>query len=45
MARVKESSISEVDEENITAEFKNGILKVVVPKKQEINNKKKIAID
>ena len=42
---VRKFYIGEVDEENITAEFKDGILKVVVPKKEEINNKKKITIE
>lgn len=37
--------IGEVDEDSIKAEFNNGILKVVVPKKEEINTKKKIEID
>ena len=40
---VRKFYIGEVDD--ITAEFKDGILKVVVPKKEEINNKKKITIE
>ena len=37
--------LGEVDEENIKAEFNNGILKIVVPKKEEIETKKKIEIE
>lgn len=37
--------MGEVNEDEIKAEFENGILKVVVPKKEEINTKKKIEID
>lgn len=37
--------LGEVDEANIKAEFNNGILKVVVPKKEEIETKKKIEIE
>ncbi len=37
--------IGDVSEEQIKAEFSNGILKVVVPKQEEINTKKKIEID
>lgn len=37
--------LGEVDEENIKAEFNNGILKIVVPKKEEIITKKKIEIE
>lgn len=41
---VRQFYLGDVDEANITAEFKNGILKVVAPKKQEIDTKKKIEI-
>ncbi len=37
--------LGEVDEDNIKAEFNNGILKVIVPKKEEIETKKKIVIE
>ena len=36
--------LGEVDENNIKAEFTNGILKIVVPKKEEVITKKKIEI-
>ncbi len=42
---VRQFYLGDVDEENITAEFKNGILKVVAPKKGEIETKKKIEIE
>ncbi len=41
---VRQFYLGDVDESSITAEFKNGILKVVAPKKQEIDTKKKIEI-
>ena len=37
--------LGEVDEENIKAEFNNGILKIIVPKKEEVITKKKIEIE
>lgn len=37
--------MGDIDEESIKAEFNNGILKVIVPKKEEINTKKKIEIE
>lgn len=37
--------IGDVQEELIKAEFNNGILKINVPKKEEINTKKKIEIE
>lgn len=37
--------LGEVDEEKIKAEFNNGILKIVVPKKEEIETKRKIEIE
>lgn len=37
--------IGDVSQEQIKAEFSNGILKVVVPKQEEVNTKKKIEID
>lgn len=42
---VRQFYLGDVDEEHISAEFKNGILKVVAPKKEEINTKKKIEIE
>lgn len=36
--------LGDLDGQNIEAEFKNGILKIVVPKKEEIENKKIIEI-
>lgn len=36
--------LGELDDQNIEAEFKDGILKIVVPKKEEIENKKFIEI-
>jgi len=36
--------LGELDNEKIEAEFKNGMLKITVPKKEEINNKKVIEI-
>ncbi len=40
----REFYLGDVDEQNIEAEFNNGILKIVVPKKEEIDTKKKIEI-
>ena len=37
--------VGEVEEESIKATFKDGVLKVVVPKKEEISNKKTIEIE
>ena len=37
--------IGDIDTENIKAEFKNGILKISVPKKEEVENKKVIEIN
>lgn len=37
--------VGDVDEESIKANFNNGVLKVTVPKKEEIINKKKIEIE
>ena len=37
--------IGDVDEDSIKASFTDGVLKVVVPKKEEISNKKKIEIE
>ena len=37
--------LGDINEEEIKAEFNNGILKVVVPKKEVIDTKKKIEID
>lgn len=37
--------LGDVSYENIKAEFNNGILKIVVPKKEEIVSKKKIEIE
>ena len=37
--------VGDVEEDNIKANFKDGVLKVVVPKKEEISNKKKIEIE
>lgn len=37
--------VGDVDEEAIKANFNNGVLKVIVPKKEEISNKKKIEIE
>ena len=34
-----------VDEDSIKASFSDGVLKVIVPKKEEISNKKKIEIE
>ncbi len=36
--------MGDVNEDEINAEFTNGILKVMVPKKEEVNTKKKIEI-
>jgi len=37
--------LGDVDEENIKANFNNGILKIEVPKQLEENNKRLINID
>lgn len=37
--------VGDLDQDKINAEFKNGILKVVVPKKEDVNNKKVIEIN
>lgn len=37
-------ALGEVDSENIDAEFKDGMLKIVIPKKEETNNQKFIEI-
>ena len=37
--------LGDINEEEIKAEFNNGILKVVVPKKEVVDTKKKIEID
>lgn len=37
--------IGDADGENIKAEFKNGTLKIIIPKKEVIDNKKKIEIE
>ncbi len=37
--------VGDVDEEAIKANFNDGVLKVIVPKKEEISNKKKIEIE
>lgn len=37
--------VGDVSEDNIKANFKDGVLKVVVPKKEEVSNKKKIEIE
>ena len=37
--------VGDVDEDSIKANFSDGVLKVVVPKKEEISNKKKIEIE
>ena len=36
--------VGDVDEDSIKANFSDGVLKVVVPKKEEISSKKKIEI-
>ena len=36
--------VGDIDEESIKASFADGVLKVVVPKKQELSNKKTIEI-
>ena len=36
--------VGDVDEDSIKANFSDGVLKVIVPKKEEISNKKKIEI-
>lgn len=40
----REFYLGDVEEDKISAEFNNGILKIVVPKKEEIETKKKIEI-
>lgn len=42
---VRQFYIGEVDENAISASFKDGILKVVVPKKQIVDTKKTISIE
>ena len=37
--------LGDINEEEIKAEFNNGILKVIVPKKEVVDTKKKIEID
>lgn len=37
--------VGDMDQDKINAEFKNGTLKVIVPKKEEINNRKVIEIN
>lgn len=37
--------VGDVDEESIKASFKDGVLKVIVPKKEEVSNKKTIEIE
>jgi HSP20 family protein len=37
--------LGNIDEDNIRAEFKDGTLKVIVPKKEELPNSKKIEIE
>ena len=36
--------LGDLDQDKIDAEFKNGILNIVVPKKEETSNKKRIEI-
>lgn len=36
--------LSDLDQDNIEAEFKNGMLEIIVPKKEVIDNKKSIEI-
>ena len=38
-------SFSDIDEENIKAEFKDGTLLLTIPKKEKVDNKKVISID
>ena len=38
-------SFSDIDEENIKAEFKDGTLLLTIPKKEKVDNKKVINID
>ena len=38
-------SFSDIDEENIKAEFNNGTLLLTIPKKEKVDNKKVISID
>lgn len=37
--------VGDINEESIKANFNDGVLKVVVPKKDEVSNKKKIEIE
>lgn len=37
--------VGDIDEESIKANFNDGVLKVIVPKKEEISSKKKIEIE
>jgi HSP20 family protein len=37
--------LGSIDEDNTKAEFKDGILKIIVPKKVEISNTKKVEIE
>lgn len=37
--------VGDITEDLVKAEFKHGILKIIVPKKEEINTKKKIEIE
>lgn len=37
--------LGDLDEENISAKFENGILKITVPKKEEVESKKIIEIE
>lgn len=37
--------VGDIDEDSIKANFNDGVLKVIVPKKEEISNKKKIEIE
>lgn len=38
-------NLNDIDEDNIKAEFKDGILKITVPKTEEVETKKVIEID
>lgn len=37
--------VGDIDEENIKANFNDGVLKIIVPKKEEIESKRKIEIE
>jgi len=37
--------LGNIDEDNVKAEFKDGTLKIIVPKKEELPNSKKIEIE